>query len=64
MTAKKVLQVMDELKSNYKQILTLHLIEGMDNEEICEIMEISNGTCRTMLSRAKDSLRTKIKAYE
>ncbi|MGJ8685578.1 MAG: RNA polymerase sigma factor [Nonlabens sp.] len=63
MTAQKVLQVMNELKDNYKQILTLHLIEGMDNEEICEIMNISNAMCRTTLSRAKESLRTKIKAH-
>lgn len=64
MTAKKVLLVMNKLKDNYKQILTLHLIEGMDNEEICEIMKISNVMCRTTISRAKESLRTKIKAHE
>ncbi|KEZ94705.1 sigma-70 family RNA polymerase sigma factor [Nonlabens mediterrranea] len=64
MTAKKVLLVMNKLKDNYKQILTLHLIEGMDNEEICEIMKISNAMCRTTISRAKESLRTKIKAHE
>lgn len=64
MTAKKILQIMNELKDNYKQILTLHLIEGMDNEEICEIMKISNAMCRTTISRAKESLRKKIKAHE
>lgn len=64
MTAQKVLQVMEELKDNYKQILTLHLIEGMDNEEVCEIMKLSSAMCRTTLSRAKESLRTKIKAHE
>lgn len=63
MTAQKVLQVMKELKDNYKQILTLHLIEGMDNEEICEIMNMTNAMCRTTLSRAKKSLRTKIKDH-
>ena len=63
MTAQKVLQVMNELKDNYRQILTLHLIEGMDNEEICEIMNMTNAMCRTTLSRAKESLRTKIKAH-
>ena len=63
MTAKKVLHIMNKLKDNYRQILTLHLIEGMDNEEICEIMKISNAMCRTTISRAKESLRTKIKAH-
>jgi RNA polymerase sigma-70 factor (ECF subfamily) len=60
MTAKKVIAVMEGLKDNYKQILTLHLIEGMDNEEICEIMNISNAMCRTTLSRAKECLRNKM----
>ncbi|WP_339611170.1 sigma factor-like helix-turn-helix DNA-binding protein, partial [uncultured Planktosalinus sp.] len=30
---------------------------GYDHEEICEIMKISYANCRTLLSRAKDSLR-------
>lgn len=60
MTAKKVLQVMNLLKDNYRQVLTLSLIEGMDNEEISEIMGISNAMCRTTISRAKESLRNKM----
>ncbi|WP_240642484.1 RNA polymerase sigma factor [Nonlabens xiamenensis] len=63
MTAKKVLKVMDTLKESYRQILTLSLIEGMDNEEICEILNISNAMCRTTISRAKSSLRTKMECY-
>lgn len=60
MTAKKVLEVMNLLKDNYRQVLTLSLIEGMDNEEISEIMGISNAMCRTTISRAKESLRNKM----
>jgi len=40
--------------------LNLHLIEGYDYEEISEIMNISQGNCRTLISRAKDSLRLKL----
>lgn len=58
--ATQVLQTMDLLKENYKVSLTLHLIEGYDYEEISEIMKISNANCRTMISRAKDSLRRKL----
>ncbi|WP_317174210.1 RNA polymerase sigma factor [Nonlabens antarcticus] len=61
-TAKKVLVAMNELKGNYKEILTLSLIEGMDNEEIAQIMGISNGMCRTTISRAKTSLKNKLEA--
>ena len=56
----KVVQVLDtiqNLKDNYRMVLTLFLIEGYDQEEICEILNISSANCRTTLSRAKESLR-------
>ena len=60
MKVTQVLETMKSLKDNYRMGLTLHLIEGYDYEEICEIMNISNANCRTMISRAKDSLRKKL----
>tara|TARA_B100000508_G_C11377524_1_gene236910 strand:- start:44 stop:643 length:600 start_codon:yes stop_codon:yes gene_type:complete len=56
----EILQTMDSLHPNYKTILTLHFIEGYDYEEIGEILQISYGNCRTMISRAKESLRKKL----
>jgi RNA polymerase sigma factor (sigma-70 family) len=58
---KLVLKCMDDLHDNYRQILTLHFIEGFDYEEICEILNISYANCRTLIYRAKESLRTKLK---
>lgn len=58
--ANQVLETMKLLKDNYRMGLTLHLIEGYDYEEICEIMNITNANCRTLISRAKDSLRKKL----
>ena len=52
---------MKSLKENYQLGLTLNLIEGYDYEEICDIMNISYANCRTMISRAKESLRQKLK---
>jgi len=52
-----VVDAMNNLKDNYRQSLSLHLIEGYDYEEVSEIMNISYANCRTMVSRAKDSLR-------
>lgn len=60
MQAKRMLSCMDDLHSSYQQILNLHFIEGYDYEEICEIMEISYANCRTLISRAKESLRKKL----
>lgn len=57
---KQIMRVMKTLKPNYSLGLSLHLIEGYDYEEICEIMDISYANCRTMISRAKESLRKKL----
>lgn len=58
--AKQLLACMEELHDSYQQILTLHFIEGYDYEEICEIQKISYANCRTLISRAKESLRKKL----
>ncbi|MWB96368.1 sigma-70 family RNA polymerase sigma factor [Flavobacterium sp. GA093] len=57
---KQVLDVISSLKDNYRMVLTLFYIEGYDQEEICEILNISYANCRTTLSRAKESLRKKL----
>lgn len=59
-----ILNTLDSLKENYRVILTLHLIEGYDHEEICQILSISHANCRTTISRAKESLRKKMMSYE
>lgn len=59
--AREVLEMMENLKENYRLGLTLHLIEGYDYKEISEIMDITYGSCRTMISRAKKSLRKKLR---
>ncbi|GLB51651.1 hypothetical protein NBRC110019_06900 [Neptunitalea chrysea] len=58
--AQKVLEIMKTLNDNYRVALTLFLIEGFDYEEICDIMQISAANCRTIISRAKESLRKKL----
>jgi len=57
----QVLECMDDLHDSYRNILNLHFIEGFDYEEICDILNISYANCRTLISRAKESLRTKLK---
>lgn len=61
--AEQVLKIMQDLKPNYKVILTLFFIEGYDLEEISGILNISNENCRTTMSRAKESLRKKANDY-
>lgn len=57
---KRIMRTLNSLKENYRITLTLHLIEGYDYDEICEILNISNANCRTTISRAKESLRKKL----
>ncbi|MFD1096179.1 RNA polymerase sigma factor [Salegentibacter chungangensis] len=61
---KMILRALSKLKENYRISLMLHLIEGYDYEEICEILDISYANCRTTISRAKESLRKKLMKYE
>ena len=45
------------LPDSYRVLLTLHLIEGYDHEEIAQIMEMSNAAVRTGYSRARKRLQ-------
>lgn len=56
----QILGCIKSLKDNYRIALTLLFIEGYDQEEICEIMQINAGNCRALISRAKESLRQKL----
>lgn len=60
----QIMQAMDNLKDNYRQVLSLHLIEGYDYEEISEIMNITNANSRTLISRAKNRLRKLLNTNE
>lgn len=55
-----ILSTLKELKDSYSTALSLYFIEGYDYEEICQIMNISYSNCRTLISRAKESLRKKL----
>ena len=58
--ADTILNTLMQLRDSYSTALSLHLIEGYDYEEICQIMNISYSNCRTLISRAKESLRKKL----
>jgi len=62
-TAKKaeaVLKAMDDIQESYRMVLNLHYIEGYAQEDISAMLNISHGNCRTLLFRAKESLRKKL----
>ena len=55
--AAQIVPAIKTLKNNYSVVLSLSLIEGFDNEEIADILNISNQLVRTTISRAKTKLR-------
>ena len=57
---KKVRLALEKLNERYRLVLTLFLIEGYDYEEIGEIMRLSEGNCRTLISRAKEKLKEEL----
>ena len=60
----KISNAIQIIKPNYRVALSLHYIEGYDLEEISEILDITYGNCRTLLSRAKSALKQTVTNYE
>lgn len=57
-------KAINQLPDGYRVVLSLHLIEGYDHEEISEILGISNSASRTQYMRAKNKLRDILKGKE
>lgn len=57
----EVKQAIALLPQNYKTLITLHLIEGYDHDEVAEILEMTNAAVRTGYSRARKKLQELLK---
>ncbi|HEY4966531.1 MAG TPA: RNA polymerase sigma factor [Puia sp.] len=57
----EIKKAVKELPNGYRTVLSLHLFEGYDQEEIAEILQISHATVRTQYMRAKQKLLLIIK---
>lgn len=51
---------LDDLSSRQKEIIYLKYFNGMDNQSICEIMDINYQSVRNLLSRTLKSLKNKL----
>ncbi len=59
-TAKELVQVIQQLPSGYRIIFNMYEMEGYAHQEIAEILNISIGTSKSQLSKAKKALRQKL----
>ncbi|MEO5890387.1 MAG: RNA polymerase sigma factor [Ferruginibacter sp.] len=55
---KEIINTVKQLSSAYRTVFNLHVIEGYSHEEIAQLLDISIGTSKSNLSKAKERLRT------
>ncbi len=60
---KELLKIVQELSPKYRVVFNLYAIEGYSHKEISEMLNISEGTSKSNLSRARVILQKKIKKY-
>ena len=58
---KELLKVIQELPEGYRLVFNLYVIEGYNHKEIGKMLNISENTSKSQLSRARASLKIKIK---
>nr|WP_321235674.1 sigma-70 family RNA polymerase sigma factor [uncultured Psychroserpens sp.] len=56
----KLLKHIQQLPDNYRTIFNLYVFEGYSHRAIASKLKIATGTSKSLLSRAKSMLRTKI----
>lgn len=57
---REVWELIRDMKKSWREVLSLHLVEGLSIREISGILEISEAVCRSRLSRGKRELRKKL----
>jgi len=58
-----LLKLIQELSPQYRMVFNLYAIEGYSHKEICEMLNIKEGTSKSNLSRAREILKEKVKKY-
>lgn len=61
LSAKELLEVIRELPDGYRMVFNLNVIEGYTHKEIGVLLEISENTSKSQLSRARGVLQEKLK---
>lgn len=63
LSAKDLLKLIQELSPQYKTVFNLYAIEGYSHKEICNILDIKEGTSKSNLSRAREILKEKVNKH-
>lgn len=62
--AEHLMRMIDGLPTGYKTVFNLYAIEGYNHREIGEMLEISENTSKSQLSKARRQLQQKLNDYE
>jgi RNA polymerase sigma factor (sigma-70 family) len=57
LSAKELVQLIQQLPDGYRTVFNLYTIEGYSHKEISQKLNISEGTSKSQLSKAKKQLR-------
>jgi RNA polymerase sigma-70 factor (ECF subfamily) len=59
-----LLQIIQELPNRYRLVFNLYVLDDYSHKEIAEMLEITQGTSKSNLARARESLKKKIINYK
>nr|WP_299619781.1 RNA polymerase sigma factor [uncultured Tenacibaculum sp.] len=59
-----LLSLIQELPDRYRLVFNLYVLDNFSHKEIADLLNISEGTSKSNLSRAKKILKSKIEAYQ
>ena len=59
-----LLGIIQELPDRYRLVFNLYVLDGYSHKEIAELMDISTGTSKSNLARARIILKDKIEHYK
>ena len=57
---KEIQKMIDDLPDGYKTVFVLYAVEGYKHSEIAELLQISEGTSKSQLSKARKMLQNNI----
>lgn len=58
-----LLSLIQDLPERYRMVFSLYVLDGYPHNEIAEVMQISIGTSKSNLARARSILKNKLMAY-
>merc|ERR1712046_111613 len=58
-----LLQIIQELPDRYRMVFNLYALDGFSHKEIAEMMNISTGTSKSNLARARKILKSKVEEH-